>query len=210
MSNIAVLGAGRVGANLAVALAKAGDTVTVGTRDGNKPAAWQGSDLAFATIADAIAGADLVINALPGATSVAILTPHAAGLADKILVDVANATTRGADGRPGGLSYPGSSLGEELQAALPSAKVVKTLNTMLFLVMTKPGMVANAKAFLSGNDASAKQKVSQMLAALGWDGSAIEDLGGIEHARAPEVSILMVPATLQKYGMKPFAMAIAR
>lgn len=210
MSKIAVLGAGRVGGNLAGGLAKAGHTVTVATRDGAQPQTWQGPELTFATLAGAIADADLVINALPGAAAVDALTPHADVLAGKVLVDVANATTRGGDGRPGGLTYPGSSLGEELQSALPATKVVKSLNTMLFVVMTNPGLVANAKAFLSGNDQAAKDGVRALLSSLGWDDSAIEDLGGIETARALEAFILLVPVMLQKYGMKPFAMAIAQ
>jgi hypothetical protein len=48
-----------------------------------------------------------------------------------LLTDVANATGRGNKGRPHGLLYPTTSLAEQLRAALPESRVVKTRNTML-------------------------------------------------------------------------------
>ena len=166
--------------------------------------------LGVATVADAVGQAEIVIDALPGDIAVATLKPHADALHGKVLIDVANATTHGLDGRPGGLAYPGSSLAEELQTALPNTKVVKALNTMLFPVMTRPAMLENANVFLSGNDEEAKQRVRQLLAGLGWADEAIQDLGGVASARAVEAFILLVPHMLKTYGMKPFAMAIAR
>ncbi len=210
MSTIAIIGAGRVGATLAAALAKVGHDVVVANRAGAEPEGWQGPPLRFAAIGDAIAHAEVVVDALPGATAVAALSPFADALAGKVLVDVANATTRGADGAPGGLSYPGSSLAEELQAALPGAKVVKTLNTMLFPVMTNPTLVAGATVFLSGDDDQAKAAVRQLLLDLGWPEASIEDLGGTASARGVETFILLVPAIVRAHGMKPFALAIAR
>ena len=210
MSNIAVIGAGRVGGNLAAGFAKAGHDVILATRSGGKPEGWQGPSLRFAAIADAAASGEFIVNALPGDSSVAILAPHADALAGKVLLDVANATKRGAEGTPGGLSYPGSSLAEELQAALPATKVVKTLNTMLFPVMTDPAMVGGATVFLSADDDQAKAAVRQLLLDLGWPEASIEDLGGTASARGVETFILLVPAIVRTHGMKPFALAIAR
>lgn len=210
MSEITILGAGRVGGNLAAALHDAGHNVTVATRSGRQPDVWAGPTVAFASTRDAFKTAWIAINALPGDAAVAALSPFADALAGKVLVDVANAVSRGQDGRPGGLTYPGSSLAEELQAALPRTRLVKTLNTMLFPVMTKPELVVGANAFLSGNDEDAKQQVRMLLTDLGWSAGAIQDLGGVESARAAEAFILLVPALLKTYGKKPFAMAIAR
>lgn len=210
MNQITVLGAGRVGGNLATALHGAGHNVTVATRSGRQPDSWAGPAVTFASTEDSFKAAPIIINALPGDIAVAALSPFADALAGKVLMDVANATSRGPDGRPGGLMYAGSSLAEELQAALPRSRLVKTLNTMLFPVMTNPELVAGANAFLSGNDEEAKQQVRTLLTNLGWRPDAIQDLGGVETARAPEAFILLVPALLKAYGMKPFAMAIAR
>ncbi|WP_280365088.1 NADPH-dependent F420 reductase [Nocardia wallacei] len=102
----------------------------------------------------------------------------------KILIDIANATVDGPDGLPAGLLYPGSSLAEQLQAALPDTHVVKTLNTMLYTVMTAPSILTRAPTvFLSGDDAQAKQVVAGLLTDLGWHQEWITDLGGIETAR---------------------------
>lgn len=132
MTTIAVLGNGRVGGNLAAALARAGHEVTVADRT---PGA----------AADAARTARIIINATPGAGSLDRLAALREELRDKILVDVSNATTDGPDGLPADLIYPGSSLAEQLQEALPETRVVKTLNTMLFPVMTSPATLPSRR-----------------------------------------------------------------
>ncbi|MFE2530172.1 NADPH-dependent F420 reductase, partial [Streptomyces sp. NPDC059382] len=181
MSAIAVLGNGRVGGNLAAALIRAGHEVSVADRT---PGA----------AADAVRRARIVINATPGAGSLDLLTALREELRDKILVDVSNATVDGPDGLPADLIHPGSSLAERLQEALPETRVVKTLNTMLFPVMTAPTMLTQApEVFLSGEDPQAKQTVAELLVDLGWRNEWITDLGGIQTARATEAAILFVP-----------------
>ncbi|MCX4451522.1 NADPH-dependent F420 reductase [Streptomyces sp. NPDC058369] len=198
MSTIAVLGNGRVGGNLATALARAGHEVTA---VGRAPGA----------AASAARTAQVVINATPGAGSLERLTALREELRDTILVDVSNATTDGPDGLPADLIYPGSSLAEQLQEALPETRVVKTLNTMLFPVMTAPGALAQAPdVFLSGDDAQAKQAVRELLGDLGWREEWITDLGGIRTARATEAAILFVPHVIRASGFAPFAVSIAR
>ncbi|MEY9874600.1 putative dinucleotide-binding enzyme [Streptacidiphilus sp. MAP12-33] len=198
MTTIAVLGNGRVGGNLATALTRAGHQVTVADRT---PGA----------AGDAARTAEVVINATPGAGSLDRLAALRAELQGKILVDVSNATTDGPDGLPADLLYPGSSLAEQLQEALPETRVVKTLNTMLFPVMTAPDILAQPPtAFLSGEDPQAKQTVRELLTDLGWRTEWIADLGGIQTARATEAAILFVPHVIRSSGFTPFAISIAR
>ncbi|MER6392854.1 NAD(P)-binding domain-containing protein [Streptomyces sp. NPDC001523] len=198
MSAIAVLGNGRVGGNLAAALIRAGHEVSVADRT---PGA----------AADAARRARIVINATPGAGSLDLLTALREELRDKILVDVSNATVDGPDGLPADLIHPGSSLAEQLQEALPETRVVKTLNTMLFPVMTAPTMLTQAPdVFLSGEDPQAKQTVAELLVDLGWRDEWITDLGGIQTARATEAAILFVPHVIRSSGFTPFAISIAR
>ncbi|BFV58524.1 hypothetical protein KCMC57_up36280 [Kitasatospora sp. CMC57] len=114
-------------------------------------------------------------------------------------------------GLPGDLWYPGSSLAEQLQAALPDTRVVKTLNTMLFMVMTAPETLATPPtAYLSGDDQAAKKSVTALLGDLGWQPAWIEGLGGIATARAAEAVILLVPHILRRRGFKPFAVSLVR
>ncbi|MFF0778110.1 NADPH-dependent F420 reductase [Streptomyces sp. NPDC003720] len=198
MRTIAVLGKGRVGGNLAAALTRAGHEVAVADRT-------QGA------AADATRTAQIVINATPGAGSLDRLTALREELRGKILVDVSNATLDGPDGLPADLLYPGSSLAEQLQEALPGTRVVKTLNTMLFPVMTAPATLTRSPdAFLSGEDPRAKQAVRELLVSLGWRTEWITDLGGIRTARATEAAILFVPHVIRAGGFAPFAISIAR
>ncbi|MFE2250061.1 NADPH-dependent F420 reductase [Streptomyces lavendulae] len=198
MTTIAVLGNGRVGGNLAAALTRAGHEVTV-------------ADRAPGAAADAARTARIVINATPGDGSLERLAALREELHGKILVDVSNATVDGPDGLPADLVYPGSSLAEQLQEALPETRVVKTLNTMLFPVMTAPAALTQSPtAFLSGEDPLAKQTVLELLVDLGWNKDWITDLGGIRTARATEAAILFVPHVIRSSGFTPFAISIAR
>ena len=192
--------------------AAAGHRLTIGARQPEEARSrWQGPAAEFAIPAEAIAAAEVVFNATPGDTSVERLGALAEPLAGKLLVDVANATSRDGAGRPNGLLYPSDSLAERLQAVLPATCVVKTLNTMLAPVMSNPHLLtAMPTAFLSGNDAQAKVMVRSLLADMGWEDGAVLDLGGIETARGPEAVMLMVPDIMRASGFKPFAVAIAR
>ncbi|MER5889146.1 NAD(P)-binding domain-containing protein [Streptomyces sp. NPDC001941] len=198
MTQIAVLGNGRVGGNLAKGLSRAGHEVTA---TGRAPGA----------AAAAVREARIVVNATPGEGSLDRLTALREELSGKILVDVSNATVDGPDGLPADLIYPGTSLAEQLQEALPDTRVVKTLNTMLFPVMTAPDTLAQAPtAFLSGEDPEAKRTVRELLADLGWREEWITDLGGIRTARATEAAILFVPHVIRSSGFAPFAISVVR
>ncbi|WP_435272573.1 NADPH-dependent F420 reductase [Streptomyces parvulus] len=198
MHRIAVLGNGRVGRPLAAALTGAGHRVSVAGRTPGEAA-------------DNAREAEVIVNATPGHDTLERLTALREELRGKVLVDLANATVDGPDGLPTALLHPGSSLAEQLQEALPDTDVVKTLNTMLYPVMTAPALLAQPPtAFLSGERAEAKQLVRGILADLGWRPDWISDLGGIETARATEAAVLFVPAVIRSSGFAPFAVSIAR
>lgn len=109
MTRIGILGAGRVGANLAGRLASAGHDVILGRRNpGAQPAAPTGDIHPGISSSDqrtAARTADIVIDATPGDSALDRLTDLRGELAGKILVDVSNAT-RDAGGLPGDLCYP--------------------------------------------------------------------------------------------------------
>ncbi|WP_067539045.1 NADPH-dependent F420 reductase [Nocardia crassostreae] len=214
MTSIGILGTGRVGANLARKLSAAGHHVTLGSRspeDAAARAAGLTPRIAFADQRTTARTANIVINATPGDSSLDRLTDLRTELSGRILVDVSNATRDAADGLPGDLCYPGSSLAEKLQAALPDTHVVKTLNTMLFMVMTAPEALATPPTiYVSGDDEKAKRTVTGLLGDLGWQPAWIENLGDITTARATEAMILAVPHILRRHGFEPFAISLAR
>ncbi|MFI8101258.1 NADPH-dependent F420 reductase [Streptomyces sp. NPDC086023] len=215
MAQIGILGAGRVGTNLAGKLSQAGHDVILGRRSPAEgtpaPPEGTGPRVSFADQRTTARTAEIVINATPGDSALDRLARLRAELAGKILIDVSNATREAADGLPGELCLPGGSLAEKLQDALPDTRVVKTLNTMLFTVMTAPETLATPPtAYLSGNDEDAKKTVSGLLGDLGWQPAWIENLGDITTARATEAMVLVVPHILRRHGFEPFAVSLAR
>ncbi|MEU8241128.1 NAD(P)-binding domain-containing protein [Actinoplanes missouriensis] len=177
---IAVLGAGNVGTVLGYGLLDAGHGVVFGVRD---PQGREGFTAPVAEIAEAVSGAEVVVNTLPGAQTLGVLGQVGpAAFGGKVLIDVANAVTPAFE-----LLYPNDSLGARLQAMLPDVKVVKTLNTIPAEIMTNPGTLPErSSVFLSGNDRGAKQTTGHLLGDLGWRHEDQVDLGGIETARATE------------------------
>ena len=210
MTTIAILGSGRVSRVLAAALAGAGHEVLVGSREPDAVSqSWDGPPVNFTDVRQAVSAAEVVVNATPGESSVERMSELRPELDGKILIDVANATKRSGANEPGGLLYPNGSLGEELQAALPGVRVVKTLNTVLFMVMAAPDSLSTRPtAFLSGDDDDAKSTVRGLLGDIGWSEEHILDLGGIASARGPEAMILLVPHIVKARGMKPFALTV--
>ncbi|WP_433512257.1 NADPH-dependent F420 reductase [Nonomuraea sp. CA-143628] len=206
MTTIAVLGSGAVARALTGRLRDAGHELIVGSRAPREDAVFP-----VIGLREAAGSAEVVINAMPGPVSVEVLTGLAAELAGKVLVDVANATESDAHGFASALLYPGGSLAEEIQRALPDVRVVKTLNTVHESIMAQPARLSTPPtAFLSGNDADAKKAVGGLLADLGWAAEWIIDLGGVETARVPEAFMLMVGDLVRALGPVPFGMAIAR
>ncbi|MEO1798425.1 MAG: NAD(P)-binding domain-containing protein, partial [Pseudomonadota bacterium] len=148
----AVLGTGMVGHTLASKLAALGHEVRMGARDphNEKAAAWvaaTGGSAGQGTLQEVAAWADRVIVALSGAHIVAAAEAITdAAVAGKLVIDVTNPLD-GSRGMPPVLVPELSnttSAGEALQAALPSAKVVKTLNTMNHRIMVDPARVPGA------------------------------------------------------------------
>ncbi|MFC3998394.1 NADPH-dependent F420 reductase [Nocardiopsis sediminis] len=212
MTTTAILGSGNVARALAEGLRRAGHEVIVGSRRPHEIAAeWAGPGVRVASLADAAGAGEPVINALPGSVSVDVLTGVAEKLAGKVVIDVANAVELDAGGFASALRYPETSLAEELQRALPDARVVKTLNTMHESAMADPaGLSTPPTAFVSGDDSEARRTTAGLLTDLGWRPEWIIDLGGIGTARGPEAFVLMIGDLVRALGPVPFGLSIAR
>jgi 8-hydroxy-5-deazaflavin:NADPH oxidoreductase len=226
---IAILGTGVVGQTLAAALVSKGHSVMIGTRDVAKsltsrepnafgmPAfgVWHQryADIRIGAYAEAAAFGDLLVNASNGAASLSVLQQaQGQSLGNKVLIDVANdldfsksmpPITRVSD-------TPGAGLAERIQAAFPNLRVVKTLNTMNAFVMLNPGLVAggDSTVFMSGDDASAKKTVHELLSSFGW--TDIIDLGGISTSRAVEMLLPLWLTTFGVLGRTPYNFKIVR
>ena len=177
---IGVLGTGVVGPTLAGKLRELGHDVRVGSRDGSK---------GDGTFAEAAAHGELVMNATAGAVSLEALAQAGEDkLAGKVLVDVANPLDF-SRGKPPTLTVCNDdSLGEQVQRRFPSARVVKTLNTVNAGVMVDPASLPGEHdIFVCGDDGEAKAQVRELLESFGWPRERILDLGAIDSSRAVEM-----------------------
>lgn len=190
---IGVLGTGMAGRAIATKLVELGHEVTMGSRSatGEALAEWLG-EVAHGrggNFAEAARNAELIFNCTAGAASLQALgAAGAERLAGKVLIDLANPLDFSV-GMPPLLSISNTdSLGEQIQAAFPEARVVKALNTINHLVMTEPGRVAgNHNVFVCGNDDGAKTETMSLLETFGWPPGSIIDLGDIRGARGTEM-----------------------
>jgi predicted dinucleotide-binding enzyme len=83
-----------------------------------------------------------------------------------------------------------TSLGEEVQKALPEAHVVKTLNIVNCEVMVNAKKTGgDPTMFVAGNNEKAKGEVKDILKHFGW--ADIVDLGDISAARGMEMLVIL-------------------
>jgi len=198
MAPYGVLGTGTVGRTIATKLIELGHEVTMGSRSagGETATAWAGGAGERASEGDFAAAAEfgeVVVNATAGTASLAALEQAGpANLAGKVLIDIANPLDT-SGGMPPRLAFVNdTSLAEEIQTAVPNARVVKTLNTVNASVMVDPGQLAEpTDVFVSGNDEAAKAEVVLLLEEFGWERDRIRDLGDISTARGPEMYLAL-------------------
>ena len=199
MSKITVLGTGIVGDTIGSKLIETGHTVAMGSRTlkNDKALAFvakhNGNAIA-GTFADAAAYGQIIFNCTKGIGSIEALTMAGENnLKDKIIVDISNPLDF-SKGMPPTLTLVNTnSLGEEIQKTFPGSKVVKTLNTMWCGLMVHPGLLneGDHNVFVTGNDASAKEEVKEIIKSFGWLDKNIIDLGDITSARATEMYLAM-------------------
>jgi predicted dinucleotide-binding enzyme len=199
---IAVIGTGNVGAALGPEFAAQGHTIIYGSREPNREdvqalvARTPGSASAMPP-QRAVAGADMVLLAVPGASAVEI----AAGLGDlsgKILIDPTNIISREGGRMMHGVPGKGSNAAL-IQQAQPGAFVVKAFNTLNWVQMVDPETAGGPiTIMLAGDNAEAKATVAELV--RGMDLDAV-DVGGLEYAHVLEEMLVMWASSM---GSQPF------
>jgi predicted dinucleotide-binding enzyme len=213
--NIGVLGTGTVGQTIATALTQKGHNVRMGSRSAQneKAAAWVKKGNKHATqgdFNDAASFGEMVFICLNGEHALeAIKSVDANNLQHKIVVDLTNPLDFSKGMPPRMLEGFGNStsLGEEIQKALPNAYVVKTLNTVTAKLMVEPKLVngGDHTLFICGNQADAKNKVKHFLVdSFGWKPANLLDLGGIEASRLAEAYVPFWVGIMQATGSPMF------
>jgi predicted dinucleotide-binding enzyme len=193
---IGIIGSGDVGQALGKGFADLGREVKIGSREpeSEKLQAWRkkaGGKTSTGTFEEAAKFGEVIVVATHGMSSEEALKSAKAGnFAGKVVIDVTNPLDL-SGGMPPKLALGFStSLGERIQAALPKAHVVKTLNIVNNKKMVNPRFEeGEPDMLLCGNSDEAKKKVEKILRDFGW--KYITDLGGIEQARIMEPMVLL-------------------
>jgi predicted dinucleotide-binding enzyme len=175
---VTIVGAGRLGEGLAVRALAGGHRVRITDSDPAKADALTASlvarggrdgapkhgpsSLSVATVGEAIAGADVVILALPYPEGRAVARDQGAALSGVTVVDTCNPVDFSTFDSL--LTSPGMSAAEEIAAASPAASVVKAFNTT-FASALVAGWVGGLPldVFLAGDDERAKARVATLV-----------------------------------------------
>lgn len=187
---IGILGTGDVGKSLGSAFIALGHEVKMGSRDAHneKAVTWastSGINASTGTFADAAQFGEVVVLALSWAGAEnALNLAGADNFAGKVVIDAINPLEFEPGKGPTLAIGHTDSAGEQVQRWLPSAHVVKAFNTVGHAHMFKPDFPCGPPdMFICGNDAAAKETVTEILKDFGWP--AI-DIGGIEGSRLLE------------------------
>jgi predicted dinucleotide-binding enzyme len=211
---IGMLGTGMVGETLGTKFVQLGHQVKMGSRTANNETAakWvakNGANASAGTFADAAEFGDIAFLCLKGDIEMDVVRsvgPKPFG--SKPVVDVSNPL----DFSHGMVSLSvcnTNSLGEEVQKALPAAKVIKTLNIVNCEIMVDPNKAGQQPTmFICGNDSAAKTQVATLLKGLGW--TDIMDLGDITKSRATEMLLPIWLTLMQSFGHPHFGFKVVR
>src|SRR5882724_11835871 len=169
---VGVLGTGDVGTALSNAFVATGHQVMMGSRDAKneKAVAWaKEKGAATGTFADAAKFGDVVVLALLwSGTENALRMAGAENVAGKVVIDATNPLIFPANAPPELALGHKDSGGEQVQRWLPSARVVKAFNTVGHAHMYQPKFDGGPPdMFICGNDAAAKQTVTEILKSFG-------------------------------------------
>ncbi len=180
---IAIIGTGEVAGALGPEFAAQGHTVVYGSRNPNRHSVQElvertGNGASATMQADSVAGADIVVLAVPGLL-VGGITEGLGDLSGKIIIDPTNPMNRSEDRE---FTHAiDSSNAQIIQELVPDADVVKAFSTLNWRTMVDPGESGGPVSIpLVGDSPAAKERVAELCRGMGLEPI---DLGGVEMAR---------------------------
>ena len=198
--DIGILGAGTMGAALAVRLARSGHEVLVGTRDPRKD--WPYPHISLGSYQAAAEFGDLTILALPWPVGLEVLGCITLRVG-QILVDVSNPETP--DGRGLLLAHHNSGA-EEIARAAPQARIIKAFSHFYAELLHEDTAFDDEapSVIYCGDDVEAKECVGSMIASCGLDAV---DAGGLTMARYLEPFAMLTVGLVRDQGWGPTGVA---
>lgn len=177
---IGIIGAGNMGSAFAKRLGAAGHEIAITARElshAEQAASAAGGSVRAVPQGQVAAGAELLILAAPYVAAVEALR-GAGDTRGKTVIDITNPLNEEMSGLTVGFT---SSAAEEIQNAVPGARVVKAFNTVFAQVLgAEAGAGARVQVLYAGDDAGAKQMVRGLIESAGFEGV---DAGPLANAR---------------------------
>lgn len=187
---IAIIGTGDVGRALGPAFAEQGHTIVYGSRNPSRNAVASliekiGQGASATTQAEAAAGADIVVLAVPGMLAGEI-AKSLGDLSGKIIIDPTNPMQRSLMTFRHGVE---TSNAEIIQDIAPDADVVKAFNTMSWETMADPESAGGPVSVpLAGNSGRAKRVVAELVKGMGLEPI---DVGPVENSHWLEGMLIL-------------------
>jgi predicted dinucleotide-binding enzyme len=158
---ITILGAGNIGGTLGKKWLASGREVVFGVRDVKSPNLLQSLETAkgavVASIAEAIAGADVILFSTPWATVPEIAAANTKGLDGKIIIDATN-------------NFAGPVINNlsTLEKAAPNAKIYRAFNSLGWNLLANPTVnTEQLDMFYTGPDGETKAVIEKLIAEIG-------------------------------------------
>lgn len=165
-TKVGIIGSGNVGGAIQRGLSKAGYEARTSTKQ---------------NVADVASGADIIVLAVPYGAIDDVVSKIGNAVTGKIVIDATNALT---PDMQLALGYT-SSGAEELQRKMPKAKVVKAFNTVFAQHMDSGKLNGQTlTAFAASDDEAARNKVLELLRAIGFDAVNAGPLQNSRHLEA--------------------------
>ena len=183
---IAMIGTGEVGSALGPEFAAQGYEVVYGSRNPDRDSvrdlvARTGGGASATSQSDAVAGADIVVLAVPW-YAVEEVVANMGDLSGKIVIDPTNPRMVGGDGLRDFAVDPSNA--EWIQRWAPQSRVVKAFNTMGWETMVDPDSTGGPVTVpIVGDDPEAKAVVSGLIEGMGLEPV---DLGPVRYAHVVE------------------------
>ena len=183
---IAIIGTGEVAGGLGPEFAAQGHEIVYGSRNPDRDSvrelvARTGGSASAAGQADAVAGADIVVLAVPW-YAVEEVVASIGDLSGKIVIDPTNPRMVGDDGLRDFAVDPSNA--EWIQRWAPASRVVKAFNTMGWETMVDPDASGGPVTVpIVGDDPDAKAVVSGLIEGMGLEPV---DLGPLRYAHVVE------------------------
>lgn len=204
---IAIIGgAGELGFGLALRWAKAGEDVTIGSRDAAKAqdaatrikAAVPGAKIAALDNVQAAGSATIVVLAVPFAAQSGIVKTIKPALTAAILVDTSVPLAAEVGGRPTRmLGVWEGSAAQQAAGLLPGVPVVSAFHNLSAEMLHDLRMTLDCDILISGDDAAAKERLSALVKLI--PGLRPLDAGPLEMSRVVESMTALMISLNRRY-----------